>query len=109
MPIHIDGAVTPVVAWIKKVSQRKAPGAMSAIAFIVRPVRPKVFFISTAVFSAIHILLRVGSERVIHHAGELAPRGLVSAGPLARANLHVVPSRVYLKRVRAGLGCWSWG
>ena len=54
MPLHIAGEVAPSVAWVTKVSQRKAPGAMSAIAFIVRPVKPRVFFISTAVvvFSA---------------------------------------------------------
>ena len=53
MPLHIAGEVAPSVAWVTKVSQRKAPGAMSAIAFIVRPVKPKVFFISTVVvFSA---------------------------------------------------------
>ena len=49
MPLHIAGEVAPSVAWVTKVSQRKAPGAMSAIAFIVRPVKPRVFFISTAV------------------------------------------------------------
>ena len=47
MPIHMEGAVegwpaTPVVAWMKKVSHRKAPGAMSAIALLVKPVRPSV-------------------------------------------------------------------
>jgi len=47
IPSHIAGPVTPVVAWIKKVSQRNAPGAMRAMAFIVRPVRPRVGFIST--------------------------------------------------------------
>ena len=51
MPIHIDGPVTPVVAWMKKVSQRKAPGAMSAMAFMVRPVRPTVGFISAELFA----------------------------------------------------------
>ena len=43
----------PVVAWAAKVSHRKAPGAMSAMAFIVKPVKPKVGFILTSpVFSA---------------------------------------------------------
>ncbi len=47
MPIHIAGAVdgcpaTPVFAWIAKVSQRKAPGAMRAIALLVSPVSPRV-------------------------------------------------------------------
>ncbi len=47
MPSHMEGAVdgwpaTPVVAWMKKVSQRKAPGAMSAIALLVSRVRPSV-------------------------------------------------------------------
>src|SRR5271165_181417 len=53
MPSHIAGAVTPVVAWMKKVSHRNAPGAISAMAFIVNPVSPRVAFISTEVFSAI--------------------------------------------------------
>jgi hypothetical protein len=53
MPIHIEGAVDPSVAWGANVSQRKAPGAMSAIAFIVSPVNPKVGVIFTSpVFSA---------------------------------------------------------
>src|SRR5690348_2573241 len=57
MPSHIAGAVTPVVARMKKVSQRNAPGAISTMAFIVSPVRPRVGFISTAAFSAIRVLL----------------------------------------------------
>jgi hypothetical protein len=57
IPIHIDGAVTPVVAWMRKVSHRNAPGAMSAMAFMVNPVKPNVGFISAVVFSAILILL----------------------------------------------------
>src|SRR6202035_3919865 len=55
MPIHIEGAVAPSVAWGAKVSQRKAPGAMSAMAFIVNPVNPKVGVIFTSpVFSAMY-------------------------------------------------------
>src|ERR1700691_4929154 len=55
MPIHIEGAVAPSVAWGAKVSQRNAPGAMSAIAFIVNPVSPKVGVIFTSpVFSAMY-------------------------------------------------------
>jgi hypothetical protein len=46
-----------MVACKKNVSQRKAPGAMSAIAFIVRPVKPKVVCIFTGAESAIHFLL----------------------------------------------------
>jgi hypothetical protein len=57
IPIHIEGAVVPVVAWIRKVSHRNAPGAMSAMAFMVNPVKPNVAFISFVVFSAIFILL----------------------------------------------------
>jgi hypothetical protein len=56
IPIHIEGAVVPVVAWMRKVSHRNAPGAISAMAFIVNPVKPKVGFISGAVDSAILIL-----------------------------------------------------
>src|SRR6185312_1530549 len=48
MPIHMDGAVAPVAACGAKVSQRNAPGAMSAMAFMVRPVRPSVACISGA-------------------------------------------------------------
>ncbi len=55
MPIHIEGAVAPSVAWGAKVSQRKAPGAMSAMAFIVNPVNLKVGVILTSpVFSAMY-------------------------------------------------------
>src|SRR5208283_1822468 len=57
MPLHIAGDVEPVVAWTTYVSHRKAPGAMSAIAFIVRPVRPNVACILGASFSAILVLL----------------------------------------------------
>src|ERR1051325_2925581 len=53
MPDHMEGPVTPVLAWMKKVSHRNAPGAMSAIAFIVRPVRPSVGCILTSLLSAI--------------------------------------------------------
>jgi hypothetical protein len=53
-PIHIEGPVTPVVAWMKKVNQRKAPGAINAMALLVSPVRPSVFFISTAGVSAMY-------------------------------------------------------
>jgi hypothetical protein len=56
MPIHIDGPVEPAAACPANVSQRKAPGAIRAMAFIVNPVSPKVFFISVFV-SAIGILL----------------------------------------------------
>src|SRR5579863_1666161 len=48
MPIHMAGAVAPAAACPAKVSQRNAPGAISAIAFIVSPVKPNVGFISTA-------------------------------------------------------------
>ncbi len=52
MPIHMEGAVAPVVAWMKKVSQRKAPGAMRAIALLVKPVKPSVACICGALFSS---------------------------------------------------------
>jgi hypothetical protein len=46
------------------VSQRNAPGAMSAMAFIVNPVNPKVGVILTSpVFSAIFTLLSQRVER----------------------------------------------
>src|SRR5215469_11427341 len=57
MPAHMAGAVLPAVPCATNVSQRKAPGAISAIAFMVKPVKPKVGFISAAVFSAIESLL----------------------------------------------------
>src|ERR1039457_5271233 len=64
MPAHIDGAVAPAVPWATKVNQRNAPGAMSAIAFIVKPVRPRVGFIVGSALSAIVSLLCVGGIRV---------------------------------------------
>ena len=57
MPNHMEGEVVPSVAWRTKVSQRKAPGAMSAIALLVSPVRPRVDFIWGAFCSAMSILL----------------------------------------------------
>src|SRR6516162_5330285 len=58
MPTHMAGAVAPAAACPANVNQRKAPGAMSAIAFIVRPVSPRVACIFGA-SSAISILLRL--------------------------------------------------
>ncbi len=49
----MEGAVVPAVPCCTKVSHRKAPGAMSAMAFIVRPVRPRVGFMVTSDLSAI--------------------------------------------------------
>src|SRR5580698_6597831 len=77
MPIHMAGAVLPVAPWIAKVSQRNAPGAMSAIAFIVRPVRPSVAFISGA-WSAIScpylgVLIFQISGHQPRHAGSGSP------------------------------------
>jgi hypothetical protein len=46
MPAHIEGALLPAAACPAYVSQRNAPGAISAIAFIVNPVKPRVGFIS---------------------------------------------------------------
>ena len=48
-----------VFAWMQKVSQRKAPGAMRAIALLVSPVRPRVACICGAFCSAMSILLDV--------------------------------------------------
>src|ERR1700694_3020492 len=42
----------PYSAWIWKVSQRNAPGAISAMAFIVSPVRPSVLRFGVAVGAA---------------------------------------------------------
>ena len=41
---------------IWKVSQRKAPGAISAIAFIVRPVRPSVPLVGCCSFAMVNLL-----------------------------------------------------
>jgi hypothetical protein len=49
---------TPVLAWMKNVSQRKAPGAMRAIALLVSPVKPRVACICGAFCSAMSILLK---------------------------------------------------
>src|ERR1700752_3614966 len=74
MPIHIDGAVAPAAACPAKVSQRKAPGAIRAMAFIVSPVRPKVCFISVE-FSAIDILLCLSSGTKSFRATAFAKPG----------------------------------
>src|ERR1700694_3344444 len=72
MPSHMSIPVVPVVAWMKNVSQRKAPGAMSAMAFIVNPVNPKVGVILTSpVFSAMYspyifFILPLNPRRAIH-------------------------------------------
>src|SRR5713226_10574466 len=44
IPNHMPAAArgAPYEAWMKNVSQRNAPGAISAIALTVRPVRPNV-------------------------------------------------------------------
>src|ERR1700739_1074909 len=69
MPIHIDGAVEPSVAWGANVSQRNAPGAMSAMAFIVTPVKPKVGVIFTSpVFSAMYSPYRFFISRLKRRA-----------------------------------------
>jgi hypothetical protein len=44
---------------MENVSQRKAPGAMSAMAFIVKPVRPNVACISAVFFSAVYDCLHL--------------------------------------------------
>jgi hypothetical protein len=53
-----------------KVSQRKAPGAMSAIALLVSPVNPSVACICGAFCSAMNILLKrlliLGPFPVLH-------------------------------------------
>jgi hypothetical protein len=79
----MEGEVVPSVAWRTKVSQRKAPGAMSAIALLVSPVRPRVDFIWGAFCSAMSILLE--SEV------RLADRGGIAAGH----SLQVGSSRMF--------------
>jgi hypothetical protein len=56
------GLVTPVFAWIANVSHRKAPGAISAIALLVRLVSPRVDFIWPLGFSAMLFLLFFGGD-----------------------------------------------
>ncbi len=54
-------------AWTWKVVQRNAPGAISAMAFTVMPVRVRLFFISTgwavAAISHLSVCRRVGTRR----------------------------------------------
>src|SRR5579859_1090857 len=80
------GPVAPAADCPANVSQRKAPGAISAIAFIVNPVKPKVCFISLA-FSAIGILLcsRVRNKITLRYC--LREAGLIptTAKPSPRA------------------------
>src|SRR5713101_6739814 len=57
IPNHMPQAATgaPYEAWMKNVSQRNAPGAISAMAFTVRPVNPRVArVVGGFSFSAIH-------------------------------------------------------
>jgi hypothetical protein len=60
----MEGEVAPVVAWMKKVSQRKAPGAIRAMALLVKPVRPRVACICGAVVSSAIEGLLVNSLRI---------------------------------------------
>src|ERR1700675_3177890 len=58
IPNHMPDAATgaPYEAWMKNVSQRNAPGAISAMAFTVRPVNPRVARVVAGFsLSAIHI------------------------------------------------------
>src|ERR1700693_1505118 len=69
MPIHMAGAVAPAADCPANVSQRKAPGAMSAMAFIVNPVKPKVGVILTSpVFSAMYSPYRFFMSRLNRRA-----------------------------------------
>src|ERR1700733_13161969 len=70
------GARAPSVAWTRNVSHRKAPGAISAIALLVRPVRPNVRFISPVVASAMCAPERVkySSERCGGSKKDIEPR-----------------------------------
>jgi hypothetical protein len=62
------GPVVPVAAWMAKVSQRNAPGAINAIALLVSPVSPSVLFISPVDVSAMcspkWVNISSGSRRV---------------------------------------------
>jgi hypothetical protein len=57
------GPVTPVPPWMAKVNHKKAPGAISAMAFIVKPVSPNVGFISGEL-SAMYDLLNKKSTNL---------------------------------------------
>src|SRR5580698_5913821 len=56
MPNHMPCAASgaPYEAWMKNVSHRNAPGAISAIAFEVRPVNPSVVGGFVGVSAAMH-------------------------------------------------------
>src|ERR1017187_295040 len=108
MPAHMDGAVAPALPWAAKVSHKKAPGAMSAIAFIVRPVRPKVGFIVTSALSAIDCLLRISpsipepeslseSSRLPTHRSTLFFRRYVRDQPQQQRRLRLCARAVILK------------
>src|SRR5438309_7371925 len=82
IPNHIPEAATgaPYEAWMKNVSQRNAPGAISAMAFTVRPVNPRVArLVAGFSFSAIqissfvyHVFRRHRYQPLLPTAGETA-------------------------------------
>src|SRR5690349_4367702 len=84
MPAHIAGPVAPVVDWMKNVSHRNAPGAMSAIAFIVRPVRPRVGCSFGSLLSAMSDLLLRGPLLRLRFRGVQQGRATGSAGWIDR-------------------------
>src|SRR5258708_5426515 len=103
------GVVFPAVAWMKKVSQRKAPGAISAIAFAVRPVKPNVACILGSLFSAIEFSFnfdfRLSCERsvfllLLQHLRQstfLVPRPEEGNHPPGRLNLRFLLRYVVAK------------
>src|SRR5579864_4808635 len=82
IPNHIPDAATgaPYEAWMKNVSQRNAPGAISAMAFTVRPVNPRVArlvagfsFSAIQIFSFVyHVFRRHATTKLLTTAGEMA-------------------------------------
>src|SRR5665213_2711263 len=87
----MEGAVAPVVAWRKKVSQRKAPGAMRAIALLVKPVRPSVACICGAFVSSAMNCLLVISRLLLCSDG--LPEDHVDSCPLwaGKCRLRIAP------------------
>src|SRR5271168_2662076 len=106
MPIHIEGAVAPSVAWGAKVSQRNAPGAMSAMAFIVNPVNPKVGVIFTSpVFSAMYSPYRFLISPPIVRAREACRDCFVPRCVILVAPKEVVKCNVSMSQITDSYGC----
>src|SRR5262245_50374334 len=76
MPNHIPWAAigAPYALWMKNVSHKNAPGAMSAMAFEVNPVRPSVALLSDFSFDDISVSFSIWLAKQLKQSGRRCPR-----------------------------------